>query len=69
MHGIVIDYHAAVTGWLQLVPDGEALAKLAAYYEQMVDDGLFFDDAEPFEALLDRCRAIQAKANTIPSKK
>jgi hypothetical protein len=45
------------------------LAKLAADYQQMVDDGLFFDDAEPFEALLDRCRAIQAKANAFPSKK
>jgi hypothetical protein len=30
------------------------LAKLAADYQQMVDDGLFLDDAEPFEALLDQ---------------
>ena len=68
MHGVVIDYHAAVAGGLQLVPDDDALAKLAADYQHMVDDGLFFDDAEPFEALLDRCRAIQAKANAIQSK-
>jgi hypothetical protein len=53
---------------LQLVPDDDALAKLAADYQQMVDDGLFLDDAEPFEALLDQCRAIQAKANAIRSK-
>ena len=69
LHGVVIDYHTAVAGGLQLVPDDDALAKLAADYQQMVDDGLFFDDAEPFEALLDRCRAIQAKANAIHSRK
>lgn len=63
LDGVVIDYHAAVAGGLQLVPDDDALAKLAADYQQMVDDGLFLDDAEPFEALLDRCRAIQQKAN------
>ena len=68
-HGEVINYHAAVTGGLQLVPDDDALAKLAADYQQMVDDGLFLDEVEPFEALLDRCRAIQAKANAIHSKK
>ena len=61
--GDVIDYHAAVTGGLQLVPDDVALAKLATDYQHMVDDGLFLDDAEPFEALLERCRVIQQKAN------
>jgi hypothetical protein len=69
LHGVVIDYHAAVTGSLQLVPHDDALEKLAADYQQMVDDGLFLDDAEPFEALLDRCRAIQEKANAIRSQK
>ena len=58
----------AIASGLQLVPDDDALAKLAADYQQMVDDGLFLDDAEPFEALLDQCRAIQAKANAIRSK-
>src|SRR5665213_1156379 len=61
--GEVIDYYAAVAGGLQLVPDDGALAKLAADYRHMVDDGLFLDDAEPFDALLDRCRGIQQKAN------
>ncbi|WP_297505725.1 nucleotidyl transferase AbiEii/AbiGii toxin family protein [Ferrovum sp.] len=61
--GEVIDYHAAVAGELQLVPADDALAKLAADYQHMVDDGLFLDDAEPFDALLERCRAIQQKAN------
>lgn len=34
--GHVIDYHAAVSGDLQLVPDDSALAKLAADYQHMV---------------------------------
>lgn len=62
--GDVIDYHAAVSGRLQLVPDDGALAKLAADYQDMVDDGLFLDDVDPFEGLLERCRVIQHKANT-----
>ena len=62
-HGDAIDYHAAVAGGLQLVPDDGALAKLAADYQHMIDDGLFLDDAEPFEALMERCQAIQQMAN------
>lgn len=61
--GDVIDYHLAVSGGLQLVPDDGALAKLATDYQHMVDDGLFLDDAEPFESLLERCKTIQQKAN------
>ena len=68
-HGEIIDYHAAVVGKLQLVPDDDALDKLSEDYKQMVDDGLFLDEAEPFEALLDRCRAIEAKANAIRLQK
>ncbi|MDP9010326.1 MAG: nucleotidyl transferase AbiEii/AbiGii toxin family protein [Pseudomonadota bacterium] len=62
-NGKVIDYHTAVAGALQLVPEDGALAKLAVDYQHMVDDGLFLDDAEPFDALLERCNAIQQKAN------
>jgi Nucleotidyl transferase AbiEii toxin, Type IV TA system len=62
-HGEVIDYHAAVAGALQLVPEDGALAKLAVDYQHMVDDGLFLDDAEPFDSLLERCTTIQHKAN------
>lgn len=63
-HGHTIDYHAAVAEGLQLVPDNSALAKLAEDYQHMIDDGLFLDDVEPFEALLERCLVIQQKANT-----
>jgi hypothetical protein len=63
IHGEVIDYHAAIGGALQLIPNDGALTKLAVDYRHMVDDGLFLDDAEPFDTLLERCRAIQQKAN------
>lgn len=66
-HGDVIDYHLAVSGGLQLEPDDGALAKLAIDYQHMVDDGLFLDDAEPFESLLERCDTIQQKANANKS--
>ena len=62
-HGDAIDYHVAVAGGLPLVPDDGALAKLATDYQHRVDDGLFLDGAEPFEALMARCQAIQQRAN------
>jgi Nucleotidyl transferase AbiEii toxin, Type IV TA system len=61
--GAVIDYHAAVTGRLQLVPDDGALANLDTDYQHMIDDGLFLDDAEPFKDLMKQCQSIQRKAN------
>lgn len=65
--GDVIDYHLAVSGGLQLVPDDGSLAKLAVDYQHMVDDGLFLHDAEPFELLLERCKTIQQKTNANKS--
>jgi hypothetical protein len=64
--GDAIDYHAAVAGKLQLIPEGDALSRLASDYQHMIDDGLFLDDAEPFEALLAHCQQIQRKANIGP---
>lgn len=61
--GQPIDYHAAVSGGLFLVPDASALVKLAADYQHMVDDGLFLDEVGSFDALLRQCQAIQDKAN------
>jgi hypothetical protein len=63
LDGALIDYHAAVSGSLRLVPGGEALTKLAADYQHMVDDGLFLNEVEAFDALLRQCEAIQQKAN------
>jgi len=61
--GEPIDYHAAVSGGLCVVPDDGDLARLATDYQHMVDDGLFLDEVESFDALLRQCRSIQEKAN------
>ena len=61
--GTWVDYEAAVSGGLELVPTGPSLAALADDYARMVDDGLLLDDAEPFGALMDCCRAIADRAN------
>ena len=60
-----IDYGAAVNGGLQLVPAGDGAKALEEDYVRMVEDGLLFDDAEPFEALMARCTDIAARANRM----
>ncbi|BCI72467.1 hypothetical protein SPKIRA_32970 [Sphingomonas paucimobilis] len=62
-----IDYAAAVSGGLQLVPVGDAARALEDDYARMVEDGLLFDDAESFEALMARCAEIAARANDAAS--
>ena len=59
-----IDYAAAVHGGLQLVPAGDALKALKEDYAHMVEDGLLLEDAEPFEALMERCADIAERANS-----
>jgi len=61
--GAAINYEAAVSGSLQLVPDGKALESLSIDYARMVDDGLLLDEAESFDELLERCRDLQQRAN------
>ncbi len=58
-----VDYHAAVTGALQLVPAGASLDALADDYARMVEDGLLLDEAEPFAALVASCHEIADRAN------
>ena len=60
-----IDYEAAVTGGLQLVPAGDSLAALADDYARMVEDRLLIEEAEPFDVLMDTCQAIEEKANLL----
>ncbi|MCV2359128.1 hypothetical protein LNV08_09080 [Paucibacter sp. TC2R-5] len=62
--GDMVNYHAAVSGGIQLVPGADAMSKLAADYHLMVDDGLLLDDAESFEYLMVRCRTLQQKINS-----
>jgi hypothetical protein len=63
LEGESIDYTVAVQGGLQLAPIDGARRALADDYSRMIDDGLLLDDAEPFEALLEQCRAIADRVN------
>jgi hypothetical protein len=58
-----IDYTAAVSGALQLIPDAEALKALEADYQKMADDGILLDDAEAFAELIARCAGLEQRAN------
>lgn len=58
-----IDYGVAVNGGLQLVPVGDGAKALEEDYVRMVEDGLLFDDGEPFKALMARCENIAVRAN------
>jgi len=58
-----IDYEAAVSGGLQLVPSGAARSVLASDYAKMLADGMLLDENETFDSLVERCAAIEAKAN------
>ena len=68
LSGGPIDYHAAISGSLQLVPEGRALAVLAEDYQKMLDDGLLLDDVEGFELLIAKCAEIQKKVNAATHK-
>ena len=60
-----IDYGTAVSGELQLVPDGPALATLADDYNKMLADGMLLDDEAPFEVIMAHCEEIQSRANRL----
>jgi len=61
-NGARIDYMQAIRGRLRLLPDGAGYEALRHDYQKMVDDGLLFGDAEPFEALITNCKLIQAES-------
>jgi len=60
-----IDYEAAVRGHMQFVPKGAARAELADDYARMQAIGMLLDDDEPFDAVMERCAGIEARANTV----
>jgi Nucleotidyl transferase AbiEii toxin, Type IV TA system len=62
-NGKVIDYEAAVSGHLKLVPESKALERLEDDYKRMIDDRLLIDQPEPLERLLAHCADIAAHAN------
>jgi hypothetical protein len=61
--GQVIDYGQAVSGGLRLKPEGASLEALGEDYRRMIEDGLLQENAEPFEALMDTCADLAARAN------
>ncbi len=63
VRGERIDYLAAVSGNLQLAPTGAARATLEEDYAKTRAGGLFLDEEEPFEQLMERCASIQSRAN------
>ena len=67
-HGSRIDYEAAVSGRLQLVTSGSAHAVLADDYGKMLADGMLLGEDEPFDELIERCAAIEARANASQVK-
>ncbi len=63
--GTWIDYGTAVSGDLQLVPEGVFGKGLAEDYGRMLTDGMLLDDGESFEHLMHRCGELQARANQL----
>lgn len=61
--GQVIDYAAATTGHLKIVPKGEAKAALAKDYAAMLADNVMVGDALAFDELLNACSDLEAKVN------
>ena len=58
-----LSFQSLVPRGLQLVPDGFARDTLAEDYDRMVSDGMLLGDAEAFDALIERCADIEARAN------
>lgn len=58
-----IDYEAAVSGGLVLVPEGKALEAIAGDYANMAEGGLLLENPEPFGDIMGRCREMERKAN------
>ena len=63
VRGVRIDYGAAVSGELQLVPSGAAYEVLSDDYARMLADGMLLDEDKPFNVLMEHCALIEARAN------
>ena len=62
-HGSKVDYSKAVTGGLQLVPTGAAMAALESDYAAMLEDGLLALHQPSFDEIMEKCLAIQDEVN------
>jgi Nucleotidyl transferase AbiEii toxin, Type IV TA system len=61
--GANVDYIAAISGGLRLVPQGDALEALQHDYQQMTSEGLLLEDAPSFDTIIGHCLTIQDEAN------
>lgn len=61
--GAKIDYFAATSGQLQIIPTGESLTALENDYAAMLEDGLLGLHRPSFTDILEQCRAIEDEAN------
>jgi hypothetical protein len=64
-----VDYHQAVSGKLQLIPDDTEMAILAADYNRMTVDGLLSAAAPSFEVLMEHVRDLESRANQTASRR
>ena len=64
--GAKIDYFAATSGQLQLIPTGESLKALENDYAAMLEDGLLALNQPNFADIIEQCSAIQDEANRQP---
>ena len=58
-----IDFEAVVSGSLQLVPGEARREGIAEDYDKMVEAGMLYEDAEPFDSLMTKCAGIERRAN------
>ena len=61
--GAKIDYFAATTGQLKLIPAGESLTALENDYAAMLEDGLLALNQPSFADIIAQCCTIQDEAN------
>lgn len=58
-----INYEAAVSGGLQLIPVAPLYEELAADYDRMIRHGILLDAADTFDEVMNRCAEIETRAN------
>ncbi|MFC5699636.1 nucleotidyl transferase AbiEii/AbiGii toxin family protein [Pseudomonas sp. GCM10022186] len=62
-NGNEVDYRAAVTGGLRIVPDGDARKALADDYARMLEGGMMVGEPFAFDDLMDACEQLQQRLN------
>ncbi len=63
--GELIDYQSAVTGNLNIVPQGNARSALAVDYANMLEDQVMIGNALTFDDLMQACVDIEVRANSV----